>query len=77
MERWVKVEARYRQRHRLFVMEHLPSMDDAHWKEYTVWVSNFGHLSQGGKKFNHQLKGHRRRQLAEMINVSIRAKERP
>lgn len=72
---WRTTTTQYRQRHRVFVMEHLPSMDDAHWKEYTTWVADFGHMIDGGHKFNHQLKGYRRKQLAEMINISIRARE--
>lgn len=75
LERWTHIESNYRRRHREFVMDRLPSMSETHWQAYTKWVADFGFLLGDGKKFNHALKGYRRKQIAEMINIAILAKE--
>src|SRR5256885_417621 len=40
--RWAEIVSSYQRKHRLWVMTHMPSMSEAHWKLYETWVAGFG-----------------------------------
>lgn len=69
------VEIAYRQRHRLFVMEMLPTMDEVQWNEYLKWVADFS-VGNDGRTLGRQLGAQRRHAATLMINIANRDKRK-
>lgn len=45
-ERWKTIVKAYRNRHRMWTMENLPTMAEGEWKQYLQWVADFGGTNQ-------------------------------